>query len=99
MTEYAPCPGVRFDRTPCGSVVKIFPGDQVNICCRKCWQTSWEPIQAGLMGDYDFVAVDHGHTDQCGDRQAARTSVDVVTDRQFVVMGKVPDGKDVPKVR
>lgn len=102
MTEFAYCPGYQFrdnlERPHCLSLVKVWPGDVVNYCCQPCFETSWRPIEDSLWGR-ELVFVDHGHSLQCGIRQHDRGYEAAVIDREFKVMGKVPDGKDVPGLR
>lgn len=92
--EYTLCPGSH-NGAPCGSVVKVWPGDSINFCCRPCWQTSWEPIQEQLNGHEDQVALDYGHSEQCWDRQSQRRGVPVVMGRLFKTAGP----REVPGVR
>lgn len=103
MTEFAYCPGYQFgdslERPGCLSLVKVWPGDQLNYCCRECFETSWRPIEDGLWGR-DPVFVDNGHSGQCKLRQHNRIGEVAVYDREFKIMGKVPDAStDVPPVQ
>lgn len=81
MTEYAACPG------GCGHPVKIWPGDQLPMCCHPCFQTWWSRVNPASEGP-----VDHGHSEQCDDRRATRVGVPLVTDRQFMLAGRPPNG-------
>lgn len=93
-TEYARCPGYEhgntLERSGCGSLVKILEGDRISYCCVPCFTTSWEPIQDGLWGR-EPKFVDYGHSDQCRDRQVVRAGLEPVTDREFSIMGAMPN--------
>lgn len=93
MYEYTLCPGSRGDGGPCGSLVRIWGGTGINYCCAPCWETSWALIQLALQAD-EPVAIDQdfGHSDQCDARQKARYGQEVVTGRDWQIMGKVPGG-------
>lgn len=85
MTEYTRCPrGVE-----CRSLVKIWGSTNISFCCHPCWQTFWEEHDPSHEGETH----DYGHSEQCDSRQTVRAHLDIkpVTDRLFVLTGKVPD--------
>lgn len=64
MTTYIPCPGA------CGSRVRPATSNpDVAFCCVPCWDT-----YAASMGLNRMEVKDYGHSDQCVDRQKARSA-------------------------
>lgn len=57
------CPG-------CEHLVRVWPGNQVNFCCRPCWLSTWDRSYLADLEDRD--PVNHGHSDSCWQRQDAR---------------------------
>ena len=61
--KYTTCPG-------CDNKVGIWPGDQVNFCCRPCWVTVWD--HSFLADQQNREPVNYGHSQACDLRQEAR---------------------------
>lgn len=83
MYEYTWCP------CACGGIVRIWGSAGIKPCCKPCWQTFWESTVSHLEGG-DGLTEDYGHSEQCLMRQAARQDVEVVTGREFYLMGSDP---------
>lgn len=66
-----PCPGIAGDETPCTGRVRVLNEKETLYCCVPCWETSWTIIQMA-MGVEGVEVTDHGHSEQCHQRQAVR---------------------------